>query len=120
MYEIVSEKEGRALGVTIREAFAPADREQVTAYLREQSAGHGQIAVLFDLDDLPPASVDDVVDGLADGLAEARGVTRVAVVGNEHWERREQRLSAVFPAAEIQFFGVAHLAEAWSWIRGKV
>lgn len=120
MYELVSELDGRALGITVRGNPTAEDNAQLAALLEQRVAEHDDLRVLFDLDDLSREVVEEVLEGFVGGEDAHGSVRRLAAVGDEYLEQWSERLTSAFPEAEVQFYRSTHLAEAWSWIRGKV
>lgn len=117
MYDLVSEHQGQAVGITVKGKLSRRETAELTAYLQEQLERHDAVQVLFDVSEVPPADVEAVAEVLGADVADRARVLRVAVVGDAVWERWSARLRARFPGAVVQFYGPAHVAEAWSWIR---
>jgi len=120
MFDIVNEKDGQAVGITARGAFTTKELADVGRYLADCLARHGRVDVLLDLEAVPPEAVEELADRFAGDLPRLEGVGRLAVVGDERWERTGAPLQALAPGAEVQYFGPARLAEAWAWVGGRV
>ena len=120
MLQIVNEPDRNAVSITVAGAPSGQEQDQLKALLNEQFAAGGPLHLLFDLDATPTEEADGLWPALLDGLTGRDGVGRVAVVGDEMWERTGDALETRFPNAEVQFFRTPHLTQAWSWVRGKV
>ena len=120
MLQIVTEPQTRAVGLTATGAPTPDERAQVVSLLDEQIGPEGDLHLLLELTDGQAEASEALLAKLFDGLSRPEAVRRVAVVGDEQWERAEEGLRTLLPQSEVQFFRPVHLAEAWQWVRGKV
>jgi hypothetical protein len=120
MYEIVSEHDGKVVGITVRDRLTKENLEAVVAFLEDRVQQHGSISLLFEMEGLLGRDAPQVLRELEMDFPSHRNVERVAIVGDETWEKWMDRLEGFFVGAEVEFYTVAHLAEAWSWVTGKV
>jgi hypothetical protein len=120
MYEIISEQDGQAVGITARGTVTPDEQAQIAAFVQARLDEHDAVHVLIDADGIRREDAEAMATGFPGHVAGRHKIGRLAVVGEEFWERWQGYVQAYLPQADVQFFRPLHLAEAWSWVRGKV
>jgi hypothetical protein len=101
------------------EAAGIVTRDDVRRFQQDlrSSVGERQRArVLVDLVHLDGVQPDAVWQDLKHTPEYTRLVDRVAVIGNENWERWATQLAGVLPGVEARFFDAEQRIEARSWL----
>ncbi|MEZ4423515.1 MAG: STAS/SEC14 domain-containing protein [Gemmatimonadota bacterium] len=119
MYEIVSEPEGNAVGLRLRDPLEPDELREMGEFLSSAVAAQGTIHLLVEFPGLGTERVEEVGADLERGLGRRDGVERVAVVGDERRVPSPEALGRLFRDADVRQFDPPFLAEAWLWVRGK-
>lgn len=118
MYEILPESTGNIIGVRVSGELTEADYDRLVPSLEARVREHGPLRILFLMEDWHGW------DSLGALWEDAKGdvrlnehVKRLAMVGEEDWERWMTTLSKPFAEGTLRYFDRAQLDEAWAWIR---
>lgn len=77
---------------------------------------HKSIRLLFLLEGFRGWELQAAWDDLAFALEINPQVDRLAVIGNQQWERWMAQLSKPFTHGEIQYFDLSQVEQAWQWL----
>ena len=118
MIEILLESSGNVLAVKASETLTHADyTERLLPRLEEVLTDYGTVRLLFEMVDFHGWQLRAMWDDLKLDVRHGRRIERCAVVGARRWEKYMVRLARPFFGAEIRYFEVAELADAWTFVR---
>ncbi len=84
--------------------------------VRELLAQHASIRLLFLLEGFRGWELQAAWDEWVFGVEINARVERVAVIGDQQWERWMAKLATPFSHGEVQYFELNQLAQAWQWL----
>lgn len=109
--------DGGLVGIRISGKLTTEDVTSLRQYLEEKVLDHGQIRLLFLLDDRHGwKSLSAMWEDLRTELRLNRHVSRIAMVGDRPWEKVLSGVTRVFAGGEVQYFDRRRLEHAWSWL----
>lgn len=118
MYEILPQSQDDVLGVRVSGTLTEADYDRLIPFLEARVREHGPLRVLVLMEDWH--GWDSIGALWEDAKMDARlneHVERIAMVGDEEWERWMSKLSRPFAEGQLRYFDAADLDAAWTWVR---
>lgn len=117
MYEL-SQSVGNVLGIRLHDTITSDDYERFRPVLDERTRRHGKVRLLVHMDDFDGwGDLEALWEDAKLGAAHYRNVERLAMVGEEQWQRWVTRLTALFAPGEVRYFDQDDFDAAWGWIR---
>lgn len=77
----------------------------------------GEIRLLFMLDGFRGWDIQAAWDDLIFGMEINRRVERIALVGDQEWEKWVARLVKAFTHGEVRYFDLKEHQQAWVWVQ---
>jgi hypothetical protein len=118
MYEILPQSQDDVLGVRASDTLTEADYDRLVPFLEARVREHGPLRVLVLMEDWH--GWDSLGALWEDAKMDAHlneHIERIAMVGDEEWERWMTKLSKPFADGRLRYFDAADLDEAWAWVR---
>lgn len=118
MYQILQQSHNDVLGIRISGKLTKADFDGLGPLFKTRIRDHGPLRVLILMEEW--RGWDSFAALWADLKLDAslnKYVTRIAMVGDEEWERWMTKLIKPFAAGRLRYFDAADLKKAWLWIR---
>ena len=118
MYEILSRSQDDVLGVHVSGTLSEADYDRLVPFLETRVREQGPLRVLVLMEDWH--GWDSLGALREDAKMDARlneHARRIAMVGDEDWERWMSKLSKPFAEGQLRYFDAADLDAAWAWVR---
>lgn len=118
MYELLGRTEGSTIGIRVTGTLTSDDYEALRPQLEKQARENGPLRVLILMEDW--RGWDGLVALWEDLKTDVRlneHVERLAMVGEEDWERWMTEISKPFAKGTIRYFDRDQLDEAWAWLR---
>ncbi len=84
--------------------------------VREVLQAHPSVRLLFLLEGFRGWELQAAWDELLFGLEINARVERVAVIGDQEWERWMAKLATPFSHGEVQYFDLNQVTQAWEWL----
>ena len=78
---------------------------------------YDDVRMLCDLGEFKTEAADAWLADLQFGREFHSKVSKMAIVGDKHWEAWIAKLAAPFYAKEVQYFHTADMAAAWNWVK---
>lgn len=121
MFEILNRTNDEIIGLRLSGTLSAPDVESIGAFLKKRVLEHGDIRLLIRLDGWKGwESFTAMWEDLKTEIELNKHVERVAMVGEEDWERWISRISEPFADGEVSYFHANHADEAWNWLQAEV
>lgn len=110
---------GNRVEIRISGQLEKSDYTEIVPWLEERIREHGRIDLLVVLEDFEGWTAGGLWEDIKFDLRHFRDFRRVALVGDEKWEKRWEKFSEPFTTTRIGYFPPDQLDEARRWIRGE-
>ncbi len=118
MYEVLGGSEGNVIGVRVSGKLKKEDYERLEPWLEKEVERHGKLRVLVLMEDFSGwDSLEAAWEDLKIDVRFNKYIERVALVGDAVWQKWMTKLSNPLAHAELRYFDMSHLEDAWAWIR---
>lgn len=87
--------------------------------IEKQIQKHGRIRVLLELDDFHGWTARALWDDIKFDIQHFRDIERIAMVGDQTWEKWMALFVSPFTAATVKYFDASEMDAAWEWISEK-
>ncbi len=118
MHETFDLPDSNLVGITLSDTLTEEDYEAFTSVLEDQFAAHITTRILLVVEDVDDWAPEERWEDLAFDVRYLSDVDKVAVVGDDLWDRWLEKTEALFPMSTIQTYDAADQEEALNWIRG--
>ena len=105
---------GSAIGYKLSGAIGKADYAVMVPEMEQLVAEHGSVQLLCDLSDFTSERPSAWGDDLRFGHEFHKKITRMAIVGDGHWEKLVADLAKPFYAQDAKYFPDED--SAWDWL----
>jgi hypothetical protein len=109
--------EGNVLGIRLQGRVTEEDYREFLPEMETIIEEHGSIRLLLELKGIQGISPGALWEDLKFDVKHFRDYERLALVGDEQWEKSVATLSKPFVEGEVEFFPPEKLREAWVWIK---
>ena len=117
MFQFIPVAEDSIFAVRASGKLTDADYQQFLPQIEELIQQNRPISLLLELEDFhgwePKAAWDD----FKFGMAHDKDFERIAIVGENSWQKWMAMLGNAFTDARVRFFSRDQLQEAWDWLR---
>ena len=124
MYELLHRNEGsdrsigEVLGIRLAGKLTAADYDRLAPYLKEKAKAHGPLRVLVLMEDWDGwDSLTAMWEDLKLDATLNEHVERLAVVGEEDWERWMTEVTKPLAEGKVRYFEPSALEAAWTWLQ---
>lgn len=117
MFEILSESEGKVVGVRATGKLTDADYAELMPKLETLIAEHKRIRLLVDMEGFEGWDVLAAWDDFTFGMTHWHHFEKMAMVGDRAWEQTAAKAMDLLMRSEVQFFELVDRDAAWDWIR---
>ena len=124
MYELLHRNEGsdrsagEVLGIRLAGKLTAEDYDRLAPYLKEKARTHGPLRVLVLMEDWDGwVSLTAMWKDLKLDAALNEHVERLAVVGEEDWERWMTEVTKPLAEGKVRYFEPSALEAAWAWLQ---
>lgn len=118
MYQILPQSQDDVLGIRISEKLTKDDFDCLAPFLKARVRDHAPLRVLLLMEEWRGwASLTALWEDLKLDTELNKHVARIAMVGDEEWERRMTKFIKPFAKGQLRYFDAADLEEAWAWLR---
>ena len=120
MIKMLDGSSGNVVGLKYSGKITGKDYEAMTPQLAKLVEEQGTINVLMDLEDVKDITPKAMFDDFAFMKEYGQKVTKVAMVSDSKWEEMAAEFSgavAKLLKAEIKYFPVSQIDDAWAWLR---
>jgi hypothetical protein len=114
MLTFLERSAGNVLAVKVTDKLTHADCARLLPRLEQLIAEHGNVRVLFDLEECDGWELGAAWDELKFSLAHGGQVERCAVVGGRRWQEVMTKLAR--PLFKGKYFDKAEQEQAWQWV----
>jgi hypothetical protein len=117
MYHQLPGSTGKVFGAKLSGKVTRADFQQFVPVLEHLIRHHGKARVLFELADLKGFELAAMWEDIAFDVKHHADIERCAVVGDKKWEEWLVQLCKPFYSAQIKYFDIRQIDDAWAWIK---
>lgn len=117
--ELTTRRGGDVLEVEVSGKLERADYERFVPRAEESIAAHGAVRVLLVMRDFHGWTAGALWEDLKFDLKHFADVERLALVGEERWQKGMAAFTRPFTRAEVRWFDLARLQEAREWARAE-
>jgi hypothetical protein len=114
--QLKEEDGGKILVVHVSDKLVKADYEYFVPEFDRLIEQHGKLRMLFDMTDLHGWEASAVWEDLKFGVEHFADIERLAMVGENKWERVMTTLSQPFTKATIRYFDHPNATVARQWL----
>ena len=110
--------EGNVLGIRLQGRLQEQDYSEILPEMARIIDQHGKLRLLLELKGIQGIEPSALWESLKFDAGQFANYERLAIVGEEEWERVMPALSRPFVQGEVKYFPPAELREAWAWLKG--
>jgi len=107
---------GNVIGFMLSGRLHDADYRVLVPEIEALIEREGKIRLLIQLEDFHGWDLHAAWDDVAFDIKHYHDLERIALVGDQAWEKWMVKLSKPFTGAEIMFFPSDEIDEAWDWL----
>ena len=115
--QVNEEEAGKIVYVTVRGKLEKEDYETFVPELERGIEQHGKIRLLFELLDFHGWSVSAAWEDTKFGVKHFSDIERLAIVGENQWEKGIAFIAKPFTKAKVHYFDIAERDEAERWLK---
>ena len=116
MFQEMDRSAGNILGFKVSGKLADSDYKTLTPIIDETTARFGKVRLLMLMDEFEGITLHAAWDDFVFMLKHRDAIERLALVGEDRWERWLAKLGRPFIKGETEYFDKAQLDEAWQWL----
>lgn len=120
MLELLDLPDTNIVGFRLEDTLTEDDYDVLDSELSHELEAHTTTRVFFEIDDVDGWEPEDEWESLAFDIRHVQEVDKVAIVGDDAWERLVDKIELLFPASQIQSYDSEDREEALEWIRGEM
>ncbi len=109
-------EKGNVIGYLLSGKLHDADYKVFVPEIEALIERQGKARLLFYLQNFHGWDLHAAWDDAAFGIKHYRDLERIALVGDQAWEKWMVKLSKPFIGAEIEFFPADEIDAAWDWL----
>ncbi|GIX21363.1 MAG: hypothetical protein KatS3mg121_0146 [Gammaproteobacteria bacterium] len=119
MIELLETRSPKVVAIKCSGKVHDEEYKEVAARLEEIIRERGRIRLLTQFEDFHGWDLQAAWDDLVFGLKHAGDLERIAVVGDQPWERWIANVSRWFVSGPVRYFDVKEADKAWYWIEDE-
>jgi hypothetical protein len=116
MIEMLKESHDGIVGFVLSGKLHDEDYNRFVPEIERILAREGKIRLLALFRDFHGWDLHAAWDDMAFGVKHVGDVEKIALVGDRKWERWMARLCRPFTRAQVQYYDLHNLEQAWSWV----
>lgn len=120
MLELLDLPDTNIVGFRLEDTLTEDDYDVLDSELSHELEAHTTTRVFFEIDDVDGWEPEDEWESLAFDIRHVQEVDKVAIVGDDTWERLVDKIELLFPVSQIQSYDSEDREEALEWIRGEM
>ena len=117
--QLTEKNAGKVLEVQVTGKLAHEDYQHFVPEFDRLVGVHGKLRVLFEMVDFHGWSAGALWDDIKLDVKHFADIERLAMVGEEQWEKGMSVFCRPFTTANIRYFDRAALGEARAWLEGE-
>lgn len=107
---------GKLLTVEVSHKLTAGDYQQFIPEIERLIAEHCRIRLLFDMSDFHGWTLPALWEDLKFGIRHTQDIERLAMVGDQAWEKWMAGFCKPFTSAQVRYFDQSDADEAHDWI----
>lgn len=120
MLELLDLPDTNIVGFRLEDTLTEDDYDVLDSELSHELEAHTTTRVFFEIDDVDGWEPEDEWESLAFDIRHVQEVDKVAIVGDDTWDRLVDKIELLFPVSQIQSYDSEDREEALEWIRGEM
>lgn len=120
MIEILDLPDSNLVGLKLGDTLSEDDFDVFASHLRGELEAHTTTRILLEIEDVEGWDPEEQWENLTFDVRHVQDLDKVAVVGDEPWERLLDKLELLFPMSQIQTYDPGDREEAMSWLRDEM
>ena len=117
MYERIDGNDGNFIAFKLTGEITEEDIREMSRIVDDACAKSDKIRMFFKLTELQVDDASAYWETFKIARNYAQDVERVAIVGDENWEKRWIGIGGKLVETEVQYFDEERLEDAWDWIQ---
>jgi hypothetical protein len=117
--QLEQRNDGKFLVARVTGRLETQDYERFIPEVEQLTRQHGTIRLLLETHDFNGWKAGPLWEDLSLDLKPLNNIERLAVVGDEIWEKSMVLFSRPFKAAAVRFFPHDKANDAWNWVEGE-
>jgi hypothetical protein len=117
MIEQLPESSGKVLAFKMSGKLHDEDYKTFVPLVDNAIAEHGKVRMLAVFEDFHGWDLHAMWDDVKFATTHCTKIERIALVGERKWEAWMAKVCKPFTMAKIDYFDVAHIDDAWKWVR---
>lgn len=117
MIQTIPVREDNIFAFKVTGTLTDADYQQFLPKLTALIEKHGAISLLIELDDFHGWEAKAAWDDFKFGIEHNKDFTKIAIVGENRWQKWMSVLANAFISAKVQSFTRDNIQDAWNWLR---
>lgn len=109
--------DGKVLEVQVTGKLTKEAYQEFVPLVEKMVAQHGKVRILFHMHDFHGWEAGALWEDIKFDMKHFKDIERLAIVGESKWEQGMAMFCKPFTTAKIQYFDVAKIDEARTWIR---
>lgn len=118
MHEILDLPDTNIYGIEFSDSLTEDDYDTFVSTLKQSLEQHTTTRFLCVLDGVEGWEPEEKWEQLAFDVRHVSDLDKVAIVGDDLWERWVDKVNLLFPASQIQTYDADDYDEALQWVRG--
>ena len=120
MIKRLEQSTGKVLGYRISGTLHDEDYKYFVPEVDAKLADYDKVRLLMWFDGFHGMDLHAVWDDLVFGATHFNKLERIALVGDKAWEAKVARIFKPMTRAEVAYFDVHEMDQAWSWINAPM
>jgi len=116
MIERLERSRGKVIGYTLRGMLHDSDYKTCVPQIEAVIKREGKARLLVRLDHFHGWDLHAAWDDFVFGVRHYSDLERFAVVGERRWEKWMTKMLRPFNRAEVRYFDVSEMEDAWKWV----
>lgn len=117
MYEILTESQGKLLGLRVSGKVTAEDYESLIPEMERRIDAAGPLRLLCDMRDFGGIEIEAFWADFKFSVRHLKDFERMAVVGDQRWLEWWTKAASPFVKTQVKCFGSEEIREAWAWLR---
>lgn len=109
-------QDGRVIEVTVSDKLTAADYQHFVPTCERLIKQYGKISILFEMRDFHGWEAGALWEDIKFDLKHFRDIERLAMIGDQRWEKWMAEFCRPFTTAKIRFFDPAQEESARQWV----
>ena len=116
MIELLKTQSSKTIGIRCSGKLNNEDYKKVLPEIENAIKQEGPIRLLAHFNDFHGWDMHAALDELILEVKHASDFDKIAIIGDQQWEKWMAKLPQVFTTAKVKYFDTSELDQAWIWL----